>query len=90
VLFFFFKEIIPIEFISVYSERIVGFLLIAIGFWSILRLFKQNWKRNHIHVHAHLDNRGQVVVHQHGHDHSNTKNMNILVKNSRTRPIGQP
>jgi ABC-type nickel/cobalt efflux system permease component RcnA len=73
VLFFFFKEIIPIEFISSYSERIVGFLLIAIGLWSILRLFKHNWKRKHSHLHAHLDDKGQVVVHQHGHDHSNTK-----------------
>lgn len=73
VLFFFFKELIPFNFISAYSERIVGFLLIAIGFWSILRLYKHNWKRKHNHLHTHLDNKGQVVVHQHGHDHGNTK-----------------
>lgn len=73
ILFFFFKELIPIDFISENSERIVGFLLIAIGLWSLFRLLKHNWKRNHSHVHSHLVDEGHVVVHQHDHDHGETK-----------------
>lgn len=73
VLFFFFRTLIPVDFISANSERIVGFLLIIIGLWSLIRLTRHNWKTRHTHVHAHLDDEGNAVVHQHGHDHSDTK-----------------
>jgi len=73
VLFFFFRELIPIEFISANSERIVGFLLIMIGLWSLIRLVKHNWKTKHSHVHTHLVDNDNVVVHHHGHDHGNTQ-----------------
>ena len=35
ILFYFFREIIPIEKISEFSEQLVGFVLIAIGIVSI-------------------------------------------------------
>ncbi len=73
LLFFFFRDLIPVDFISANSERIVGFLLIAIGVWSLLRLVKHNWKTNHTHAHKHEDEAGNVVVHQHGHDHGETR-----------------
>lgn len=67
-LFFFFKEFIPVEFISANSERIVGILLIAIGFWAIGRLY-YNTKSNHKHVHTHKDESGNAFVHTHDHLH---------------------
>lgn len=73
VMFFFFRDLIPIEFISENSEKIVGILLIAIGVWSLMRLAKHNWKSKHSHVHKHEDEKGNIVVHQHGHDHGETK-----------------
>lgn len=69
ILFFFFRELIPIDFISANSEKIVGFLLIAIGIWSLLRLVKHNWRRKHSHIHTHIDEEGNAVIHHHGHNH---------------------
>jgi sulfite exporter TauE/SafE len=68
VLFFFFKELIPVEFISANSERIVGILLIAIGLWAIARLY-YNTKSQHKHAHTHRDETGNAFVHVHGHKH---------------------
>jgi len=70
VLFFFFRELIPVEFISANSEKIVGILLILIGLWSLSRLLKHNWKQKHSHVHTHVDDTGNAVIHHHGHDHN--------------------
>ena len=72
VLFFFFRELIPVEFISRYSERIVGVLLIAIGVWAIFRLFQYNTSTKHKHVHTHADDSGNAFVHVHHHDHGHS------------------
>lgn len=72
VLFFFFRELIPVEFISANSERIVGILLIIIGCWSIYRLFKYRSATTHKHVHTHQDDHGNAFVHAHDHDHGQT------------------
>jgi len=69
ILFFFFRELIPVDFISANSEKIVGFLLIAIGIWSLSRLVRHNWRNKHSHVHTHIDANGNAVVHFHGHHH---------------------
>lgn len=68
ILFFFFRELIPVEWISINSERLVGFMLIAIGFWGIYKMFKSR-KQHHKHVHTHNDEEGNSFVHTHGHDH---------------------
>lgn len=68
VLFFFFRELIPVDFISANSERIVGFLLILIGFWAFGRLY-YNTKTEHKHVHTHKDESGNAFVHVHDHQH---------------------
>lgn len=72
ILFFFFRELIPVELISGYSERIVGFLLILIGIWAMLRLFHHTQKTKHKHVHTHKDDSGNAFVHVHDHDHGET------------------
>jgi sulfite exporter TauE/SafE len=45
-----FRELLPIDAISAYSERIVGLSLIAIGVWGAYRATRQH---RHPHVHAH-------------------------------------
>lgn len=67
--FFFFRELIPIEFISNNSERIVGILLIVIGIWALIKVVDY-WKTNHKHVHTHTPKDGSAYIHKHEHSHS--------------------
>ncbi|MFC2097234.1 sulfite exporter TauE/SafE family protein [Bacteroidota bacterium] len=46
VLFMLFREVIPVEKISEYSEQIVGIVLVAIGVWALLKL-KNGIKKHH-------------------------------------------
>jgi hypothetical protein len=73
VLFFFFREMIPVEMISAHSEKIVGFLLILIGFWAIYRIYTYKRISPHKHVHTHEDEHGNVHVHTHDHVHAEGK-----------------
>lgn len=68
IVFFFFRELIPIEFISNNSERIVGLLLVAIGIWALVKVMNYR-KDNHVHVHAHTDNKDNTYIHKHEHIH---------------------
>jgi ABC-type nickel/cobalt efflux system permease component RcnA len=68
LIFFFFKELFPIEFISKNSERIVGLLLILIGLWALFRI-KGLRSKQHMHDHKHQDDTSNVYVHRHSHDH---------------------
>ena len=70
VLFFLFRELIPVEKISGYSEQLVGLVLIFIGVWSFYKLFKQEKKHKHLHVHANDD----VTIHKHEHHHHENQN----------------
>ncbi len=47
-LVFLFREFIPIDVVSAFSERIVGIVLIGIGIWGMQTIF-----RNKIHTHEH-------------------------------------
>ncbi len=69
VLFFYFKELIPVEWISTNSERMVGIMLIVIGFWGLFKMLKTRKDNNHKHVHKHHDESGNAFVHSHDHDH---------------------
>ncbi len=70
-LFYFFKDFIPIEPISKYSEQFVGFILIGLGFWSFYRI--KNKRKTHKHPHFHdQKEKGSVVhIHEHQHEHEN-------------------
>ncbi|MDZ7614165.1 MAG: sulfite exporter TauE/SafE family protein [Flavobacteriaceae bacterium] len=73
VLFYFFREFIPIEKISEYSEQLVGFVLIVIGIVSLYKIFFE--KKNHKHMHLHAQNpmiHGHEHQHQIGHEHHHT------------------
>lgn len=72
-LFFYFKELIPVEFISEYSEKIVGIMLILIGLWALYRLVRLKSNSEHSHFHTHDDEHGNVFLHKHDHAHRITR-----------------
>ena len=59
---FLFRELIPIDIVSAFSERIVGIVLIGIGIWGLQSIFRKK-----IHIHEH-----EGIKHFHLHNH-NTK-----------------
>ena len=61
VLALLFRELIPIDLISSYSERFVGVILIGIGLWGIKKVF---FKNVHVHEHKH-DGERHVHIHTH-------------------------
>lgn len=65
VIFIILKENIDVDVISRHGEKIVGFLLIAIGVWAIWRAVLNHRKHRHVHPHAHGD---EVHIHTHDHD----------------------
>ena len=70
ILFFFFRELIPVELISKNSDRIVGIMLLLIGFWAFFRLYRQQRKAQHEHYHKHATENGEAYIHTHAHRHS--------------------
>lgn len=66
ILFALFKELIPVELISNYSEQLVGFVLLGIGAWALFKLFKKEKRHAHLHVHSEQG----PAIHKHPHDHS--------------------
>jgi len=69
ILFLLFKELIPIEKISLYSEQFVGIILLALGFLVLLKIFNEEKKHKHIHIHSN----GNPVIHEHPHIHNSEK-----------------
>ena len=69
ILFMVFKELIPVDSISGYSEQLVGLVLIGIGIWAIYKIFKKD--KNHKHLHVHSEN--SPIIHAHKHEHSHEK-----------------
>jgi ABC-type nickel/cobalt efflux system permease component RcnA len=71
VLFYLFKDFIPVDSISIYSEQIVGIILIGLGIWSFYRI---KWDHVHHHTHPHVHStefNDFVHVHEHQyHDHT--------------------
>jgi ABC-type nickel/cobalt efflux system permease component RcnA len=64
-LFMMFKQVIPVDLISQYSEQLVGVVLIGIGIWAFIRLMRPNV--HHKHLHIHIEN--QPLIHKHEHVH---------------------
>lgn len=69
VLFLIFNELIPVEQISGYSEKLVGIILIIMGLWIFSTIFKK--EKFHKHTHVHAD--GIPVVHKHKHTHNSQR-----------------
>jgi len=58
-LFLLFKDVIPIEAISAYSEQLVAIVLILVGLWAFYRIFKEKKTLNLPHTHKD----GQTHIH---------------------------
>ena len=71
-LFLLFKDLIPIEKISEHSEQFVGVILILLGIWIFIRIFKE--EKNHKHTHVHSEN--NPIIHKHTHIHNSEKKHN--------------
>lgn len=93
VLFLAFKELIPIEKISQHSEKFVGIVLIALGLWIFLKIFKEEklHKHTHIHVeedpiihkHPHIHKESDSIIHKKPHIHSSEKSHTHSISNTK-------
>ncbi|RLD91426.1 MAG: hypothetical protein DRJ09_01205 [Bacteroidetes bacterium] len=66
VLFYWFKEYIPVEDISAHGEQLVGVILIGIGLWAFYRI--NHDKKHHVHPHKHQTDK-ESYIHIHPHEH---------------------
>lgn len=66
LLFLFFKELIPVEKISAYSEQLVGIVLVFIGVWAFVKIFRSATRHKHLHIHSEQE----PLIHKHAHEHS--------------------
>jgi len=82
LLFYFFKDSLPIEKFSNLNEKIVGVILISIGVWSLYRVRHFHTKHSHPHIHSHDDTRF-IHAHKHQHSHDAHKHSHATSKDSR-------
>ncbi|MGI9546956.1 MAG: sulfite exporter TauE/SafE family protein [Flavobacteriaceae bacterium] len=68
-LFTAFREFIPIDKISIYSEQLVGLVLVGIGVWALFKIFKADKAHKHLHIHS----ENSPIIHSHEHEHSHEK-----------------
>lgn len=68
VLFLLFKDVIPVDAISAYSEQLVALVLIGVGLWAFYRIF--NKKKKHLHPHVHREKETYAHIHEHVHNHN--------------------
>jgi ABC-type nickel/cobalt efflux system permease component RcnA len=77
VLLLLFKDYIPVDSISEYSEQLVAIILIGVGVWAFYRIFKE--KKVHRHPHIHSEKVSFIHIHKHryndenGHKHTHQK-----------------
>ncbi len=60
------RDLIPVDLLSSWGERLVGVMLFGIGLWALSRALKHNV---HAHEHEHDGDR-HVHFHTHGHAHA--------------------
>ena len=56
------RDLLPVKLISSWGERVVGVMLIGIGWWALRKAFK-------VHAHEH-EHDGDRHIHLHGHTHA--------------------
>ncbi len=59
------RDLIPVKLLSTWGERLVGVLLLGIGFWALRIALRQNL---HAHEHEH-DGERHLHIHTHSHGH---------------------
>ncbi len=68
LLFLLFREAVPVEAISAYSEEMVGLVLILVGLWALYGVFTKNQAHSHTHIH----DTESPFLHKHPHNHEAT------------------
>lgn len=87
ILFLLFKDLIPIEEISGYSEKFVGIMLILLGVWILVKIFIMDRKiHKHLHIHTKEDN---VLIHEHHHHHYGDKGQRTHEHNHKKQSVKQ-
>ena len=70
------RDLLPLESISNWSERIIGILLIAIGFWGIRKAMQvhahEHEHNGERHMHLHIHSAGQPHQEPQAHTHNHT------------------
>ncbi len=71
------RDLLPVNFLSSWGERLVGVMLLGIGLWGLRKAFKNQLHAHehehdgdrhvHVHVHAHKIEHEQRQAHQHTH-----------------------
>jgi len=71
------RELIPVDLLSAWGERMVGVMLIGIGLWGLRKALKntvhthehEHGGERHVHIHAHSakSHHGAKFAHQHSH-----------------------
>lgn len=84
LLFFLFKEVIPVESISGYSEQLVAIVLIGIGLWSLYKLFIKEKVYSQYHIPSDRD----VYVPAQEHTQGGTAYNNNSTKNEKKTTFG--
>ncbi len=70
ILFFLFKDALPLEKFSAYNERFVGVILIFVGLWALYRIKHPAGS----HAHPHIHRKGEKkFVHIHKHRHTDAR-----------------
>ncbi|MGB5402724.1 sulfite exporter TauE/SafE family protein [Robiginitalea sp.] len=64
-LFLLFREAVPVEEISAYSEQLVGLVLILVGIWALYSVFTKKG----VHSHTHIHDSDSPYLHKHPHSH---------------------
>jgi ABC-type nickel/cobalt efflux system permease component RcnA len=73
-----FRELIPVELLSSWGERLVGVMLLGIGIWALRRALKntvhshehEHDGERHVHVHVHSPSGHHSVAGAHAHRHA--------------------
>lgn len=81
VLFLMFKDLIPIEKISLHSEKMVGVILIGLALWIFFKIFKD--EKQHVHTHIHAE--GTPMIHKHPHIHKEEES--AIARHSQNRYV---
>lgn len=74
VLLLAFKDFIPVDAISKYSEQLVAVVLIGVGGWAFYRIFYVEKTHQHPHIHAGKE----TYIHKHHHTHKEVIKQNTI------------
>jgi len=88
MLFFLFRDLIPVEVISGYSEQLVGLLLIGIGIWALYRVLNRDKTHEHLHVHSSPEPHIHKHPHRHNSDSSHQHSHKKLPRQSNLASLG--